>query len=489
MNDHSPLHPARFSHPAGYVAAVVFTAFALLLDLSVSALYREPFVLFLAAVSLTAWMGGFGPSVLATILSSVAGNFFFLEPAHSFSLKPHDLVRTATLAFVGLLISSITKQRERSENALKNSEDRLRLAIETSGLGTFELDFFTQAIAWSERAKQIYGLTSGTGVVLSVFVDMVHPDDREHMEAAGWAAALPAGNGRYETEFRVIRPDGGLVWIAARGQVYFEGEGAQRRPARLIGTILDVTQRKLAEESLRRSEKLAAAGRLAATVAHEVNNPLESVTNLLFLLKDELQSTAGLEYLATAERELARVAHITKQTLGFYRDTAKPAWMDAAELLDEVVSLYAPRLRDRDIAVERQYSQHPLVFGLRGELKQVFSNLIVNAADAMGQHGMLRLCVGAAKKGPEDALEVKIGDTGPGIPENSLPRLFEPFYTTKKDVGTGLGLWVSKGIVEKHGGVIAVSTTTGNGSGPSGTTFSIVLPAVPKINFGLGKSA
>ena len=239
----------------------------------------------------------------------------------------------------------------------------------------------------------------------------------------------------------------------------------------------DVSERKRAEEALRRTEKLAAAGRLAATIAHEINNPLEAVTNLIYLAKRNPSNANKL--LDMASQELEGVSHIAKQTLGFYRETSSPVRFNVSDALENVLSMYTHRLDSRGIEVERQYDRQVEMMGLAGEIRQVFSNLIVNAIDSMANGG--RLCVRVSRtncwRRPGSVVRMTIADTGSGISRENRRMIFEAFYTTKVDIGTGLGLWVTRGIVEKHRGSIRFRSKATTGR--SGTVFSVFLPAVP----------
>ena len=229
----------------------------------------------------------------------------------------------------------------------------------------------------------------------------------------------------------------------------------------------DITGRKRQEEALRRAEKLAVTGRMAATIAHEINNPLEAVTNLLYLLRTEVSVPLGRDHLALAESELRRVAAITRQTLAFYRESAVPEDIQLGELLDDVASLFDSKLSRKHIQVIREY-EPCVVRGMRGQLRQLFSNLVDNAVDAMPEGGQIRIAI----RCHETQAAVSIRDNGSGIAPEHLPHLFEPFFTLK-EVGTGLGLWVADEIATKHGGHISVESSTDAAS--HGTTFHVTL--------------
>jgi PAS domain S-box-containing protein len=247
---------------------------------------------------------------------------------------------------------------------------------------------------------------------------------------------------------------------------------------RLVGVVLvfrDATFERKSQELLRKSEKLAAAARLSATVAHEINNPLEAVGNLLYLAKGSAGVPAGAaEYLGLAEQELERISHITRQTLGFYRESKVPDEIDVAALVESVLKIYSNKLSTKNIRLERHFSTCPMILGLAGELKQVIANLVSNAADAAPENGTIRVGLSCVETSEGKMVEVSVQDDGPGIKPEHHEMIFEPFFTTKKDVGTGLGLWVSKEIVDRHGGRIQALSLNDNGS--SGTLFNVHLP-------------
>jgi PAS domain S-box-containing protein len=233
--------------------------------------------------------------------------------------------------------------------------------------------------------------------------------------------------------------------------------------------LIDVTQRKQSEDALRKAEQLAVTGRFAATVAHEINNPLEAVTNLIYLASRDASATQSvLKYLDLADKELERVAHITKQTLGFYREATAPSQFPVGELLDELLTLFDGRLKSKGLVLERSYDSQQTVTAIRGEIRQIFANLLVNAIDASPQGGTMR--IRAVNDGNQAVVE--FADDGPGVPDKDLEKIFEPFFTTKKDVGTGLGLWVAKDLTLKHGGQIQVRKNAAGGA-----CFEVRLPS------------
>lgn len=244
-----------------------------------------------------------------------------------------------------------------------------------------------------------------------------------------------------------------------------------------VAVNADVTQARLQDEALRRSEKLAAVGQLASSIAHEINNSLESMTNLLYLIQRADSMDDVQHYATLAEGELARVTEITLQTLRFNRQRTKPTEVDMAEVLRSVLALYAGRMMARNVDAEMKLLPSRQVLSLEGEVRQVVHNLVRNALEAMSTGGrlILRLHPQQDWRSGEEGVRLTVADTGEGISPEIQAHLFEPFHTTKEMTGTGLGLWVSKGIVDKHGGRIRPRTRRGQGHG---TVFAVWLPVV-----------
>lgn len=245
--------------------------------------------------------------------------------------------------------------------------------------------------------------------------------------------------------------------------------------------IRDNLQRQqMAEKALRESEKLAVAGRMAASIAHEINNPLAAITNLLYLCSTANSMPDIKNYLEMAQQEMARVTAITNHTLQFYRHVAHPAPVKITEVLDSVLVLFHSRLNHAGIKIEKHYQDTAPVMGLSGELRQLLANLIGNALDAMRSGGKLTVRAHNAQEfsnGNRQGVRVVIADTGAGISPEMKSRIFDAFVTTKGQTGTGLGLWISADIIQKHSGTVRVKSCATPGK--SGTVFSIFLPAEP----------
>ncbi|MGO8719909.1 MAG: ATP-binding protein [Acidobacteriaceae bacterium] len=231
-------------------------------------------------------------------------------------------------------------------------------------------------------------------------------------------------------------------------------------PPRWVGAVIvDATERKLSEELLRRTEKLAATGQLAASIAHEINNPLEAVTNLLYLLHQQPLDVESKHYADMAQQEIARVSQITQQTLRFYRQSSKPTLIHPADLLDSVLTLHQGRSNATKVQILRRYRDAVELFAFSGEMRQLFANLIGNALDAMPSGGRLFLSARASQSWSQTevpGVRITIADTGSGMTESVRQRIFEAFFTTKEMTGTGLGLWISSEIIAKHQGTVRV---------------------------------
>lgn len=240
-----------------------------------------------------------------------------------------------------------------------------------------------------------------------------------------------------------------------------------------MSVVLDMTEQKRAEQALIRSEKLASVGRMAATVAHEINNPLELVLNAVYIASlDENLSERARTSLATAEQELNRVAQLTRQTLGFYRENSAPAEVDLSKLVSDVIELYRPKLLQRNLKVEAEDKAGVHARVVAGEIRQVVSNIITNAIDASPRGGKIHIRTNCVRLNDKSWVRMTFADVGEGIPRENLNHIFEPFFTTKEAVGTGLGLWVTGDIVRRHKGKLRVRSRPGKG-----TVFSVMLPA------------
>ncbi len=361
--------------------------------------------------------------------------------------------------------------RKLVEEALRSSEERLQLALESANLGTWSYDAATDLSTGDATMQRMFG-SSRAAADFSYWIEFVHPDDRETV-GDQFRAAI-SGESPYESEYRILRPtDGELRWIRSRGRLIRE----PNRPLRMVVIVEDVTDRKRTEAALLRNEKLAAVGRLASSIAHEINNPLESVMNLLYLAKLSAKEANAVEFLNMAEHELRRAAAITSQTLRFHKQTTRPIEVTWDDLIENTLGILRSRILNAKITVERRERTNRPVLCFDGEIRQVIYNLLINAVEAMHPDGgrlLLRSREGRDHATGRTGLLLTIADTGVGMTSETLAKIYEAFYTTKGVAGTGLGLWISKEIVERHHGHLRVRSS--QRPSHTGTVFTLFLP-------------
>lgn len=324
-------------------------------------------------------------------------------------------------------------------------------------------------MSWNQAACQMFGYSEdemiGTPILKLIPQDLYYEEEEILRK-------LRAGERIDHYETRRLRKDGSMVEVSVTISPVKDDSG------KVIGAskiVRDISDRKRMEHLLVQSEKIAATGRMAAAVAHEINNPLEALVNLIFLARQSTpKSNRAYQHLTMAEQELERLSHLARQTLGYYRDTGHPSEVLLHDLVENVLTIYRSRLISRSITTDAQFNDLHKIFVNRGEFIQVFSNLIDNAVDAMPNGGSLHISTRAIMSAAGDGIQAVIRDTGVGISHEHLPKVFEPFFTTKGDLGTGIGLWVTKQLVEKRGGQISISST--RETGKSGTVVTLFVP-------------
>jgi PAS domain S-box-containing protein len=371
----------------------------------------------------------------------------------------------------GVLAFMDVDDAKRAEQKIRQAHDRLTIALTTAKMADWDWDLINDRVNLSPSAERLHGMFTGSfDGRFETLMQSIHPDDRDRVRQSVLHSIETGAD--HETDYRTKAADGSVRWLLSKAVVQREEHGMKQR---LLGVCMDITTIKQAQEALLQSEKLAAAGRLAASISHEINNPLESITNLLFLVSsDQNLPEQSRKFVEQAEQELARVSHIATQTLRFYRQSTKPTSVDMPSLLDSVLSLHRGRFANMQVEVVRQYRTNAQLLCFEGELRQVFTNLVGNALDAMfGKDGRLVLRTTARRSWVNGQLGVRVTicDNGSGISPEVLARIFEPFYSTKGLRGTGLGLWVSKEIIAKHRGLVKVRSRVGRG-----TIFSLFFP-------------
>ena len=358
----------------------------------------------------------------------------------------------------------ITVQK-RTEDERNRSVNHLQQVLQVTTDAIAYIDQEWRVTYLNERARE---MTAAIGEVLGKNVFEVFPRLEEKEGELYLEHYRRAMNEGTAATFTAFYPEPLNVWVECNVQRAMEG---------IVVFFRDITFERETDEALLRNEKLAAVGRLASSIAHEINNPLEAVTNLLYLIRgDQTISQAGLDYVATAERELSRVSHIASQTLRFHRNSSNPTLVDPGGLTEEVLEIYGTRLGGGEIEVLRDFAESVRATCIEGDIRQVLNNLIGNAFAALGNGGRLTIrtrCRTRWSTG-EPGASVTVADDGTGMSREVLAKAFEAFFSTKGIHGTGLGLWISKRIVHKHRGYLQVKSS--QGPGRHGTVFRLWLP-------------
>ena len=360
-------------------------------------------------------------------------------------------------------------ERKLAEEAMA----RLAAIVESSDDAIIGKDVNGIIQTWNAGAERLFGYTRQEAVGCSV--TLLIPPDRVDEEPA-ILERIRRGEHIEHYESVRRRKDGRLLDVSLTISPIVDANGQVVGASKIARNI---TERKLAEAALIKSEKLAAAGRLAATLAHEINNPMQAVMNLMTLLGKSPRLDADEQAYATmAEEELSRVVHLTQQCLSFYRESIYPVAVNPETVLENVLNLYDKRLLAKGLTLNKQYlANGTTINSYPGEIRQVFSTLLLNAMEAVPTGGTIAMRVRKSSRWnnlTSQGVRIVIADSGIGIPPQNVTRIFEPFFTTKGEQGTGLGLWVANGIISRLGGSIQVRSSVIPGK--SGTCFSIFIP-------------
>jgi PAS domain S-box-containing protein len=371
--------------------------------------------------------------------------------------------------FIGFILDLSAQKNAEAES--HSREEKFRILAESLPQMIFTCDANGVKTYCCPRYLNYVGISRHEEMT-AVWKDFIHPDDRQEASQA-WTHSLVTGE-PYTVEYRMRRHDGAYRYHVAKAVPMHNPEGEING---WVGSITDIHDTKQTEEVLRRTEKLAAAARIAASLAHEINNPLASVTNSLYLaMQDPNISNATRQYLRLADQELKRVAQVTTQTLRFHTQSTAPTSIDISVLVDSSLAGYARRLQACEIEVVRDYRSSHNLFCRADEVRQALGHLISNSIDAMTGGGKLHLRIRRTHAWDSirtPGVRITIADNGEGIPADFLPHVFEAFSSTKDPTGTGLGMWVVEGVVRKHDGRIAIRSTTG---AHRGTTISLFFP-------------
>lgn len=366
-------------------------------------------------------------------------------------------------------------ERKLAEEALREAAERFRFMAESMPQKIFtakpngEVDYLNQQ--WMEYTGLAFEQIKDWG-----WKQFIHPDDvAENVRV--WQHSIDTGE-YFQFEHRFRRVDGSYRWHLSRAVPMRDASG---NITMWIGSNTDIQAIRDQEERLRKVEKMAAAGQLAASMAHEINNPLSSVTNSLYLLgKHPNLDESARFFVTTAATELARVSRIVKQSLSYYRVGTTPRDLDLGEIVNESLKIFSEKIQKAGIELKPKIHSGTLLVGYPDELRQVIDNLLLNALEAMPLGGGLSISVHDSfdwkhDRKQRDGVRLTIADTGCGIPKEHRWRIFEPFFTTKTEKGTGLGLWILQGIIAKHDGVMSLRSS--DVEDKSGTIISIFLPS------------
>jgi PAS domain S-box-containing protein len=341
--------------------------------------------------------------------------------------------------------------------AIVDSSDDVILSKDLNGIIT----------SWNGAAKRLFGYTAEEMIgqsILKLIPDDLRDEEKRIIES------IRAGQRVEHFETVRLTKDGNLIEVSVTVSPIRDERGEVIGASKILR---DISDRKRIERSLTQAEKIAATGRMAATIAHEINNPLEAIMNLLYLLRPKITDEEGRNYLSTAEEELRRVSHIAKQTLGYYREHAAATKASLSEIAEHAVAIYEPRCSAAGISISTSFNSSCKPRLRRGEVMQVISNLIANSIHAMPNGGRLSVAVEDTDK-PVIGTVLMISDDGEGITSSDLPKVFEAFFTTRSTVGTGIGLFVAKQFIEGHGGQISI--TSQRDAENHGTTVRIFIP-------------
>ena len=476
---------------------------AVALTYAIPPLRAFPLLLAFPTVVLTSWFLGMWGGVFCALIDAVLVDSFLTKSQERFSiLNAHEQLRLTIFLFISIFLGwtirrlaqqraqlatqqlqqrlilanaerQLAEERAHASDALRDREDLLQIALRANGMGLWVWDVKQGTVHRSDEMFHMLGREPGAFEHdPEVWLEFVHPEDRAGLVAEFDRIRLSGAD--YHRQYRVIWPNGQVHWVESQGKCQKDSEG---KVTRIAGVMADITHRKHAEEAMLRAEKLAVAGKLAASVAHEINNPLAAVANLLYLITLAETTETARARASDALDELMRVSLITTQTLKFHRQTGVPKQTRLSEVVESVVALFRGKLQAAQIAVEVRIKGESPVACMAGETQQIFANLVSNAIEAMPRNGRLVIRLRPSvnwRNRATPGMRVTFCDSGAGMDRATMRRVFEPFFTTKAETGTGLGMWVVAQLVERHNGHVRGWSTQRDGA--SGTAFSVFLP-------------
>jgi PAS domain S-box-containing protein len=454
-----------------YAAALGFTLVAVGLTAYIPLFTPIPWVLPFLAVATAAWIGGIPPAIVAIVLATCGIYGLILGPASHHS--PAGLAQALAFGPIALLIAGLVSQRNRVMSLLKASEMHYRSVTETASDVVITIDSKSRILSINPAVKSVLGYEPAE--LIGKEMPMLMPERYRETHREGIARYLATGVSHIPwtgVQLPGRRKDGEEIPLEISFGSY-EEEGEQR----FTGFIRDITDRRRAEAALMQSEKLAAVGRLASSIAHEINNPLSAVMNLLHLSERSADLEEIKQFLELAQREVRRVAVIANQTLQFHGRSSIPEPVRSEEAVNGSLALYQGRLLNAQIRVEQRHRATRSALCIGGEIRQVLNNLIGNAIDALPAEGgsiLIRSRDATDRSSGRHGVVLTLGDTGVGMSRETRQRAFEPFFSTKGQAGTGLGLWICSQLVAQNRGTLRVRSRTG--SGRTGTVFMLFLP-------------
>lgn len=499
----------RLSPPLRGVLGVLPAALSAYLTFCVSAYYQAPYVLCFAAVIFSSWYLGMTGGVVCAITSGLLTDYFLAFPPFSMTLlRPGHLIRFFSFLAISILVGwsirtlsrqrealaaqrltrelelasadrRLLKEREAALQALHDRDSRLKLALQAGHVGLSEWDLGTCQVYWSAEYWQLLGLAPGSvEPSLALWRSCVHPEDLPVMDKL---LRETIENGLpLRAEFRVIWPDGSVHWLDGQAQYELDSEG---KPRRRFGVVADVTHRKQSEEKLLRTEKLAVAGRFAAALAHEINNPLEGMVNLLYLATTSPSLEEARRNADAALRQLMRISQITRLRLQFHKQLEQPRETRISAVLDEVINAFQARLSAAGVKLRCVHKEDPVLMCLAGDLEQILANLVANSLDAMPQGGQMAVRIRKCcdwRNRSRPGVRTTLVDSGHGMDIATRRRIYEPFFTTRPEIGTGLGMWITAEIVNRLGGDLRVWSSRLPGA--HGTAYSLFLPERQQVS-------